>query len=244
MFIDGCDIETENDLAIQITNANVYITGGRSIFNPYQNSGALVELNEGACIEYKGRVAFGGASSLGRLVRHKATGTKAKFDVDISGVSGRLSYFMESASQYDVVSRYITRQDAALPGIPFLGYASTSPKISAEITVNDVTRPLGYRDITYSAAGNNTLNLQFAGDQSIFARIAATISGVVINGVTQGAFPGQRLIINNRNTSASTLRVENNIAGMLNLVSGVDIPVGQGITLMWDGSFWRYGCMI
>lgn len=244
VFIDGCDIETENDLAIQITNANVYITGGRSFFNPYQNSGALVELNEGACIEYKGRVAFGGDSSLGRLVRHKATGTKAKFDVDISGVSGRLSYFMESASQYDVVSRYITRQDAALPGIPFLGYASTSPKISAEITVNDVTRPLGYRDITYSAAGNNTLNLQFAGDQSIFARIAATISGVVINGVTQGAFPGQRLIINNRNTSASTLRVENNIAGLLNLVSGVDIPVGQGITLMWDGSFWRYGCMI
>lgn len=245
VYFGSVYVNTNHDSILQITNTDVVIDRLDGAFNPYQNGGALVVLNDASAAEIlNGNITLLGATNSHVLAKHSTTLTRSRFNLKVTGVTGRLSYLASSASQYDIESDMSALLDSALTGIPFSGYADTLPKVRAKIQVGFNARPLGYRAITYAVAGNQTVNLQFAGESVVYLRAEVTTPGVAINAVTQGAFPGQQLVINNRNASTSTLRLQNNGAGMLPLTTSVDIPVGQGVTLIWDGANWRYANLI
>lgn len=241
VFLDDAVLESRNGTVIDITNADVFATSVQANVSPVDNGTYLVNLNANAMIKWRGgslNVLSGSGLS---VVNHAATLTKAYFDgLDITGVTAGVSYLASSASQYDIESRFRNMQlDSALPGVPFNGQPTVTPKVSAEYTVNYNVKPLGYRAVTFGAAGNQTLDLQFAGDQSVLYRVTASVAGVVVNSVTQGAFPGQRLIINNHTSSASTLSIASNSGGLLPLGTGAVLDPGEGMSLVWDGSNWR-----
>lgn len=235
------DIESQSSSIFEVTNATLIVNGTRVTMRPTDNGAAMVNLNTGGNLEWQGgSVTFANGNSH-KIVAHLDTATTAKVDgLTIRGVSGRLSYLATSASQYAIESRFTNIQlDAALPGNPFLGYEATTPKVSAQFCVGYNLRPLAYRVFTYGTGGNQSIDLQFAGDNSIFLRVEATVTGVVINSLTQGAFAGQRLIINNRNSSTFSLTIANNSGGLLTMGSSATLTAGRGITLVWDGSTWR-----
>jgi hypothetical protein len=239
-FDDG-NITTINGVAFDVTNAYLNVTNTKVSMSPAINGASVVKLNAGGRLDWdSGSVSIlAGVSH--KLVEHAETDTICYMDnVRVRGVTGRLSYLSSSAAQYAIQSRFRGMQlDAALPGVPFLGVEATLPKVSADYVVGFNSRPIGYRVFTFGTAGNQTLDLQFTGHESVFVRIEATIAGVVINSITQGAFPGQRLIINNRNSSTSSFVIANNSSGLLFMGTSATLTAGRGITLVWDGSNWR-----
>ena len=241
VLIDGGVVESKNGTIINITNAEVLARNVIAQAAPVDNGTLLVTLNENSTIKWQGGTLDILSGSGLALVSHAATDTKAYFDgLDITGAAGRISYFGSSASQYDIESRFKNLQmDAALPGTPFNGQPAVSPKVSADYTVNYNGKPLGYRAQTYGVAGNQTLDLQFAGDQSVLYRVTASIAGVAINAVSQGAFPGQRLIISSHTASVSTININANSGGLLALGTNIILDPGEGFQLVWDGANWR-----
>lgn len=235
------EISTENGVAFDITNATVFVRDSTINMAPSTNGASVFSLNAGGQVRMKGGAIRFGAGNTHSLVAHNATGTTAYVDdVDVYGVSGRLSYMASSSAGYSIESRFRRMQlDASLPGVPFLGYEATTPKVSAEYTVGYATKPLANRVFTYGASGNQAIDLQFSADPSIFIRVEATTTGVVINSLSQGAFPGQRCTINNRNTSTSSIVVANNSSGLLVIGTSATLTAGRGITLVWDGANWR-----
>lgn len=238
---DNGNITTRNSVAFDVTNAYLNVTNTNVSMSPDTNGSSAVKLNIGGNVDWSGGSVAILAGVSHKLVEHAETNTVCYMEgVRVRGVTGRLAYLSTSAAQYAIQSRFSRMQlDAALPGTPFLGVEATLPKVSAEYVVGYNAKPIGYRVFTYGAAGNQTLDLQFAGHESLFVRIEATIAGVVINSITQGAFPGQRLIINNRNSSTSSFVIANNSGGLLLMGTSATLTAGRGITLVWDGSNWR-----
>lgn len=245
VFIENLYVDTENSSAIQINNGSVVINNLMGKFYPYLPNSPLVILGLNSSFKVKaGEIFVGGANSGIQLVSHSEDNTVSEINLSVQGVSGKLSYLASSSSQYNSVkSYYDVKLDANLPGSPFLGF-NPNPMIGAKITTDFNKKPLGYRDLTYGTAGNVSLNLQYSFEDSIFVRATVNIDGVVINAVTQGAFQGQRLIINNRNSSTSTLLIQNGNSGLLALGTSITIPIGQGAQLVWDGSFWRNSVLL
>lgn len=235
------DIESQSSSIFEVTNATLIVNGTRVTMRPTDNGAAMVNLNTGGNLEWQGGSLNITNGNSHKIVAHLDTLTTAKVDgLTVRGVTGRLSYLATSAAQYAIESRFTNIQlDAALPGNPFLGYEATSPKVSAQFCVGYNLRPLAYRVFTYGTGGNQSIDLQFAGDNSIFLRVEATVTGVVINSLTQGAFAGQRLIINNRNSSTFSLTIANNSGGLLTMGASATLAAAKGITLVWDGSTWR-----
>lgn len=235
------DIESQASSVFEVTNATLIVNDTRVTMNPTDNGAAMVNLNTGGNLDWQSGYLTITSGNSHKVVEHLETGTTAKVEgLTIRGVTGRLSYLAASAAQYAIESRFRKIQlDAVLPGTPFLGAEATSPKLSADFCVGYNQRPLGYRVFTYGTGGNQSLDFQFAGNESIFVRIEATVTGVVINSVTQGAFAGQRLIINNRNSSAFSINIANNSGGLLTLGTSATLTAARGITLVWDGSTWR-----
>lgn len=235
------DINSQAPIIFDITNAKVVVRNTNVIMSPVSNGSSLVTLNTGASLEWEGGSLNILAGNTHKIIDHEATGTKSYVQgLRVDGVSGRLSYLGTSASQYVIESTFRKlRLDAALAGGTFLGQETTSPKVSAEYIVGYNTKPLGYRVFTFASAGNQTIDIQLAGDDRVFVRVEAQIAGVVINTLTQGAFPGQILIINNRNSSTASLVIANSSGGLLTLGSSATLTAGRGITLVWDGSTWR-----
>lgn len=156
-----------------------------------------------------------------------------------------VSYLAKSASQYDVQSEWQVTTDA-WAGTPFLGLPTTGAKAWAKIRLGATGYPLGYRAIEIKDATVTSINLQNAGDDSIFVRFlvsVATTTVVIssITSVTKGAFPGQRLILNNHTGSLQTITIANGSSGLLTLGSAVTLAVGSSFTFVWDGSTWRRG---
>lgn len=239
-FIGGY-INSASSTVFDVTNASLTIRDTDVVMAPVDNGSSLVRLNTNASVDLQGGSLSITAGNTHKVIEHTDTGTVAYVEgLRIRGVTGRLSYLAVSAAQYTIESRFRKIQlDAALPGAPFLGQPATTPKVSAEYVIGYNQAPLGYRVFTYGTAGNQTLDLQFAGNESVFVRVEATIAGVVINSVTQGAFAGQRLIINNRNTSTSSVVIANNSGGLLIMGTSATLTAGRGITLVWDGGNWR-----
>ena len=235
------DISSQAPSIFDITNAKVVVRDTTVVMSPSSNGSSLATLNEGASLEWEGGSVSILAGNTHKLIAHEFTGTKSYVQgLRVDGVSGRLSYLGTSASQYVIESTFRKiRLDSALGGGTFLGQETTSPKVSAEYVVGYNTKPLGYRVFTFGAAGNQTIDLQLAGDDRVLVRVEAQVSGVVINTLTQGAFPGQILIINNRNSSTASLVIANSSGGLLTLGSSATLTAGRGITLVWDGSTWR-----
>jgi hypothetical protein len=241
VFLDGGVLESSNGTVMSITNAEVFARNVMATVNPPNNGTFLVSLGDNASIKWQGGNLDIQSGTAFTVVSHDATNTKSYFDgLDITGASGRISYFATSSATYAIESRFKNIQmDAALAGVPFVGTEATSPKVSAEYTVGFNGKPLAYRGSTYGSAGAQTLDLQFAGDSSIYWRVTASIAGVFINSVSRGAFAGQRLIIGNHTSSVSTLSVSNNSGGLLVLGTGAVLDPGEGLCLVWDGSNWR-----
>jgi hypothetical protein len=241
VYLEGGVLESRNGVVMTIVNAEVFARNVMATVAPPNNGTFLVSLGDNASIKWHGGNLDIQSGTGFAVVSHEATNTKSYFDgLDITGALDRISYFATSAAQYAIESRFKNIQmDAALAGIPFVGTEATAPKVSAEYTVGFNGKPLAYRGSTYGSAGAQTLDLQFAGDQSVYWRVTASVAGVSINTVSRGAFPGQRLIIGNHTSSVSTLSISNNSGGLLILGTGAVLDPGEGLCLVWDGSNWR-----
>ncbi len=240
VWFDGV-IKTDNINMFVVENSNLNINWLVGVMNPSETDWGVFKLNPGGVVRGSNiNLRLTGVGTTGSLVYHQGTGSKAYFnDFSIEGVGGRLSYFGRSSSQYAIESYFSDGVlDASLPGVPFLGYPTTTPLIGAKYKVGAVTKPLGNRTVSYSAAGNVTINLQFSSDPIVPFKLSASVAGVVISSISQGSEPGQMLVLYLLDTSANTILVKGTGTG-INIGSDYTLSSGKAISLWWDGSVWR-----
>lgn len=239
MHIGELYVDTEHTNIVQVENSHVLINRLDGTFKPAQNNGAVAIISDKSEIEItNGNLHLSGNTNAHVIVKHNSTLTKARLSLKLTGVKSRLSYLASSLPHYDIESDLDVLLDGMVNEAPFLGYA-LNPKVRAKIKVGYNQRPLAYRNISYDTDGVKHLNLEFAGDESIYSRVEVSVGDVTINSITQGAFPGQKLIINNRNTSSATLKIKSSSTGKIILSAPIDISIGQGTILIWDGANWR-----
>lgn len=242
VWFDGV-IKTDSINMFVVENSNLNVNNLVGVMNSSETDWSVFKLNSGGCAYVKNaQLRLIGSGTTGCLAYHQGTGSKSYFDnFSIEGVSGRLSYFGRSSSQYNIESYFSDGTlDAALPGVPFLGYPTTTPLIGAKYKVGAVTKPLGNRSVSYSAAGNVTINLQFSSDAVIPFKLTAAVSGVIINSISQGSHPGQMIVLYCLDTSPNSIVIKGTGVG-LNIGSDFTLSVAKAISLWWDGSVWRPG---
>lgn len=242
--IDSADIETDNNVMCSVTNARVIFNNLNAVMTPYANGAYLFDLNTGAYVECRAGDIEMKSGNSHFLASHNDTGTVCLAKLSLTGGS-LVSYLAKSASQYDVQSEWQVTTDA-WAGTPFLGLPTTGAKAWAKIRLGATGYPLGYRAIEIKDATVTSINLQNAGDDSIFVRFLVSVAATTvvissITSVTKGAFPGQRLILNNHTGSLQTITIANGSSGLLTLGSAVTLAVGSSFTFVWDGSTWRRG---
>lgn len=237
------DIVTNNGQSIVLSNCELEIVRLRSNIQSTNNGASLFSIGQNGTIRGGNvQVTFSGSSNTHSLVTHTDTNSRVFLNnVRVNGVSNGLSYLDSSSSQYDI-SAYFTAVvlDTALPGIPFLGYPTTSPNIGAEIAVGQsLLRPLAYRAVSYGATQTVDFNFQFPLNDQIVVRLTVTADSVVIRSVTRGTKQGQIASFNNSANSTSSITFNNNSSNLLSLGENVTLQPNQTLQLYWDGASWR-----
>nr|CAK6598770.1 tail spike protein [Klebsiella phage vB_Ko_K5lambda5] len=236
IIIDNLDFNTTNDTVISVSNANVIVKYFSGDFNPYQNGGVLYNVKGTGVLDILDGDVYINTGSSHSLAVHSDSNTVIRAKLRATGMS-RVSYLARSASQYDIQSEWDVHLDT-WTGTPFSGIPASGAKVFAKIRSGATIKPLAYRALTNLLAGNNTIDLQNAGDPVLFLRIQTSVTGVVINGLSKGALPGQMLVVNNHTNSTDALTIAS--AGQM-LATGVitTLSPGMGMSLIWDGSNWR-----
>lgn len=237
---DG-NINTKASPAMDVTNALVLMTNTSVVIDAASVGVQVVRLNAGGDIRWNGGSVAFRSGTVGRIVAHNSTNTTAYVDnLRVTGIAGQVSSLATSNAAFSIVSRFRGMQlDAALPGVAFTGTEAVSPQVSAEYTIGFNTQPLAYRETTVSVAGNTSVAMGFSGHPVVYNRFNVTIAGVNLNTVTQGAFAGQQLVLNNISGSTNNLTVVDNPAGGLSMGASAVLTPGRGMTLVWDGALWR-----
>jgi hypothetical protein len=240
VVIDNLDVDTTHDNVILTTYSSVIVKYLNLNFSPYQNGGQLFELGEGAVLDCLDGDVYINTGSGHVLAKHTADLTVCRAKLRVTGAS-HVSYLASSSATYDINSEWDVHLDT-WTGTPFLGLIATNPKPFAKIRVGSTQYPLrlrSYVDGNPTVTGNNSINLQNAGDPVIFVKVQTSLTGVQLNSVTRGAFVGQMLVVNNHSSSTQNITIINNSSGLVITGSSVVLAPGEAKTLIWDGSFWR-----
>lgn len=241
-FRDGT-ITTSNNQCIVLNDCQLEIYGLRSNISSVNNGASVLSLGQNTVVTGGDlSAAFSGATNTHSIVTHTATNSQVILNsLKVTGVANGVSYLDSSASQYDIVGYFRNVYlDAPLPGIAFLGYPTTAPKIGAEITIfPTMVRPLAYRAISYGAAQTVNFDLQFPLDDVIVARLTVSVDGVIVGSMSRGGKIGQVAHFNNSANSTSSVTFSNSSANLLTLGSAVTLAPNSSLSIYWDGSTWR-----
>jgi hypothetical protein len=111
--------------------------------------------------------------------------------------------------------------------------------VSIDYLVNHgVTANRAVFAVTYAAAGNKAVDLEYRGAPRLFLSVTADQIATRITTITNGAFIGQTLTVQSAFDSTNSIFI---YTGAILINANIEILQGQSYTLMWNGSAWTSG---